>query len=228
MLVDKLLRASLLIVGGFDPQETIPPQDYDDAIETANMMLAAWATKGVIVHQVTTTEFTLQAGKADYTIGSSADLDTARPNRIVGGFFRLSGIDYPLEVIGRDDYNSISIKTTPGIPKYLYYYPAFPVATVNLYQVPDAAYTMSLDALQPITALSRDTELNLPPEYEEAIKYNLALRMAPIYRSPLRAEVVQLAENSYRALSVQPIPAASFDGVPGKRNFYGAGSINTL
>ena len=120
-------------------------------------------------------------------------------------------------------------KTIAGIPYLLYYYPSYPSATVHLYAVPSDTYTLSLDSLKPITALVLDTDMNMPPEYEEAIKWNLAVRLAPDYKATPRPDVVQLARTSYAALSIQPIPMAFCPDAPGNnsrgrdRNFIQSG-----
>jgi hypothetical protein len=41
-----------------------------------------------------------------------------------------------------------------------------------------------------------DTEIELPPGYEDAIIYNLSVRLAPEYGKPMRADLVGLAMDS--------------------------------
>lgn len=229
MDVTRLIRSAIKAASSVDTHSTIDPAEYEDALESANMMLALWATQGLVVHHVITEQLTLVAGQASYTIGSSGNFNTSRPSRLVGGFIRDSNdTDSTIEIIDRERYNLLSNKDTEGIPKYLYMNPVYPLATIYVYFVPDAAYTLSLDSLKPLTALTLDTELNMPPEYQEAIKWNLAVRLAADYKTSPRNDVVALAEESMKALSIQPIPAAFCDGVPGVRIYTGAGSIYTM
>lgn len=229
MNVTRLLRTAIKAASSVDISDTIDPAEYEDALESVNMMLALWATKGLVVYHVVTEQLALVAGQESYTIGTGGNFNTTRPNRLIGGFIRDSNnTDSPIEIVSRDRYNSLSNKETEGIPRYLYYYPAYPLGTIYVYFSPLENYTLSLDSLKPLTALTLDTTLALPPEYEEAIKWNLAVRLAPDYKTTPRADVVALAEESYKALSVQPVPEAVCDGAPGLRIYNGAGSIYTL
>lgn len=216
IIVQRLLRAALKSLGVVDSHDAIDPVEYDDALESCNMMLKLCATKGLIVHHVITESFALAAGPSAYTIGPGGALDTSRPNRLAAAYLRdTNGTDYPLELISRDDWNRIPRKGVDGVPTSVYINPTFPLATLNLDYAPTAAYTLFLDSLKPLAELALENSLNLPPEYEEAIKYNLAVRLAPDYRVQAPPEVVALADNAYKALTIQPVPAATFDGVPG-------------
>lgn len=216
MNVNRLLRSAIKAASSVDSHTTIDPTEYEDALESCNMMLKLWATQGVIIHHVITEQFNLVVGQASYTIGDTANFNTSRPNQITGGFVRVSDTDYPIQIIDRDRYNSLR-KTDTGIPQYLYYYPTYPIATIYLYKVPDETYLMSIDSIKPLTELVLDADLNLPPEYEEAIKWNLAVRLAPDYKTTPRQDVVMMAKQSYNALSIQPIPAAFCNDAPGIR-----------
>lgn len=229
MNTTRLLRTAIKAASSVDNYSVIDPVEYEDALESANMMLALWAKTGLIVHHVVTEQFSISSGQSSRTIGTGGNFNTSRPNELVGGFIRDSNdYDYPLEIIDRDRYNALSNKDTQGIPKYLYFYPTYPTATIYIYFVPNETYTLSLDSLKPLTALTLDTTLNLPPEYEEAIKWNLAVRLAPDYKSKPRPDVIALAEESFKALSTQPVPTAYCEGAPGQRTYKGAGSIYTL
>jgi len=229
MIVSRLLRSAIKAASSVDNYDTIDPAEYTDALESCNMMLALWATKGLVVHHTITEQLSLIANQGSYTIGADGNFDTSRPNRLVGGFVRDSNNnDYPISIIDREEYNGLTNKNTTGIPRKLYIYPAFPLSTIYVYYVPDVNYTLSLDSLKPITVLELDSTLNLPPEYEEAIKWNLAVRLAPDYKQAPRPDVIELADNAYKALSTQPIPLAYCEGVPGLKTHNGAGSINNL
>lgn len=218
MIVQRLLRQCMKKIGVVDINNEPSPAEYEDALETINAMLKSWATQGLIVHHVVTENFPLVVGQGSYTIGTSGNFNTSRPNRIVGGYTRDdSNVDEQLYIIDRDKYNRIPDKTIQAQPCALYYYPAYPLGTIYFDTVPDDTYTLFIDSLKPLTELVLDAELNLPPEYEEAIIYNGAARLAPDYNRPAPAEVIGLAISSLATLSIQPVPEAQFDGIPGKR-----------
>jgi hypothetical protein len=56
-----------------------------------------------------------------------------------------------------------------------------PTLGVNLYPVPTAAHSLVAYSLKPLTALAAADTLSLPPGYTRAIRYNLAMELAPEY-----------------------------------------------
>lgn len=218
MIVQRILRQCMKKIGVVNIGSDMGAVHYEDALESINSMLKSWATQGLIVHHVVTENFPLVAGQGSYTIGTSGDFNTSRPNRIVGGYIRDdSNVDEPLYIIGRDKYNRIPDKTIQAQPCALYYYLTYPLGVIYFDTVPDDTYTLFIDSLKPLTELVLDAELNLPPEYEEAIIYNGAIRLAPDYNRDVPTEVAAIALSSYNALSIQPVPEAQFNGIPGRR-----------
>lgn len=49
---------------------------------------------------------------------------------------------------------------------------------------------------------SLDAEFNMPPEYEEAIRYNLTIRFCEMYQYPLNPNTVLLAKAALNTLRV--------------------------
>lgn len=218
MTVQRLLRQCLKKIGVVDRNTEPEAVEYEDALESVNSMLKSWATQGLVVHHVVTENFPLVVGQGSYTIGSTGNFNTSRPNRIVGGYTRDdSSVDEHLYIIDRDKYNRIPDKTVRAQPCALYYYPTFPLGIIYFDTVPDDTYTLFIDSLKPLAELTLDADLTLPPEYEEAIIYNGAIRLAPDYNRPVPPEVAVIADSSFKALSIQPVPEAQFDGIPGRR-----------
>lgn len=216
MIVNRLLKQAIRKTGALDLLAEPEPTEYENALESANSMLKTWAVNGLVTFHIVKENFALEAGKADYTIGTDGDFNTARPNQVVVGFLRDSnGYDYPVKVIDREKYNSLPVKTLSARPTEIYVYPTFPLSTIYTNTEPDQAYTLYLDSLKPLTALALDTELNLPPEYEEAIIYNLAMRLCPDYGRQVPVIVAKVADDSLKALSIQPVPESNMEGVPG-------------
>lgn len=219
MILSRLLRSSLKALGVVDSFSEPEAVQYEDALEALNSMLKSWASRGLVTYHVVTEQLSLVAGTSSYTIGTPGAFNTVRPNKVVGGYLRdSSNADSTLEIIARDDYNGIIVKNVSGRPCELYYRPSYPLGIIYFDAEPDQAYTLFLDSLKPLTALSvLDEDINLPTEYEEAIKWNLAVRLAPDYGVPPRADVVALAKSTYDDLSIQPVPQADFEGVPGNK-----------
>lgn len=186
----------LIQVIGVDQSPTA--QEAADGIYALNCMLDAWSIERLMVYQVQQAGHVWLSGNASRTIGSGGDFNAARPIRIEpkGTFFRTSSnYDYPVGVYPRSDYDNIVQKSAGGsIPDHLFYDDNFPTRTLYAYPVPSETLTLYLNtwkALQQFTALT--TSLSLPPGYQGAIEYNLAVWMAPEFGAAAKAAARDIA-----------------------------------
>jgi|SRR5579862_9457508 len=122
-------------------------------------------------------------------------------------------IDYPLAIISaREEYNRIAIKGLSTFPSAAFYDAAFPTGSVYFWPVPPAGqfelHIATKGVLPVYTTLTDD--LNLPPEYVEALIWTLAVRFAVMFgTAPMPAHVgaMQQALSVLRMANVQ-IPEA--------------------
>lgn len=218
MVVQELLKAAIRKTGAADLRSEPEPEEYQNALDAINGMLKSWAVRGLVTYHIVSENFSLVAGQSSYTIGATGNFNTSRPNQLVGGFIRDSnGTDYPFLIIDREKYNSIPVKTLSARPEELYFYPTFPLAIIYTDTAPDQVYTLYLDSLKPLTELTLEAELNLPPEYEEPLIYNTAIRLCPDYHVEPSRVVVTIAAESLKALSIQPVPESNLQGTPGNQ-----------
>ena len=147
--------------------------------------------------------FSLVAGTNTYTVGSSGAFNTVRPFRIESAYIRDSNNnDTILEILSdMARYDSIATKTTQGKPYILFYDPQMSLGKVYLYYTPNEACTLSWSAWKPVTQVATSaTALTFPPGYERALKYNLAVEMAPEYGRSVTPEVAVIAQESKRVI----------------------------
>ena len=223
MTVSDAIKRSLRLARIIDAGEDVDAALLSDGLATLNSMLASWSAGRNAIYAPVTKTHTLVSGTASYTIGSGADIDTPRPKRILTAFARLSNIDYDIDVISNEDYQKFAFKTSPGTPDCLYHETTYPNATIYLYPVPDQAYTLNLKLWSPFTVYTTVTEsLALPEEYEDAICYNLAPRLAAENSDECSSTVVSLAISTFKelkSLNSQPIPKICTDPLKkGKRS----------
>ena len=222
--VQDIVTASLRLLGVIATGETPEAEDLQDSREALNLMLGNWSAKRLLVPVLTEENFTLVVGTGTYTIGTGATFSTARPIRIESAFIRDSeNIDTPLEIISRDKYNDRVLKTTEGRPEDLFYEDTYANGTIKLLYVPDEAYTLFINSWKAFTQFSAlDTTISLPDEYLEALKYNLAVRIAPEYEISVRPEVVGIALDTYKTLKNLNAPdmTAEMDDALLYRNTY--------
>ena len=164
-------------------------------------MLSSWSAEGLAVPWYTTEDFTLTIGQDTYTIGvtgDSPDLVTAtgRPLKIVDAWIVLDSRDYPIDVtMSKLRYGRIFDKTKDGRPRKLYYDPQYPKGTIQFDFEPDVAYALTLVSEKVLVQpASGATTFSLPLEYNEAIIYNLAIRLSIDEDMQLPREVFAIAE----------------------------------
>jgi hypothetical protein len=196
-----LITAAMDDAGIIGVGQTPLAEDTNKALSRLNAMIAQWSRRRWLVYHLVDIVFT-GTGALSYSIGPGGDISANRPDRIESGYFRqLAGlpgnnVDYPLAILqSREDYNQIVLKTMPSVPAYVFYDSDFPLGNIFIWPLPNSTYEMHLSvkpALQSFPALN--TEFALPPEYEEAIRLNLAVRLRVAYQLQPDAGLIGLAK----------------------------------
>lgn len=114
-------------------------------------------------------------------------------------------IDYPLiQLSSYEEYSRIGLKQLITFPRWYFYNPTSPCGELFLYPVPMINYFQVHIVFPEFLPgnIQLDTQLNLPPEYWEAVVYSLAVRLAGVYgvTSPQMAEIIRIAENAQRTI----------------------------
>lgn len=111
-----------------------------------------------------------------------------RPLRILDAFLRqVSGAnDSPVKVISRDEYNRFGMKASAGTPVQLYYDPQVFSGQIQLYPTfTSVDQFLFIEFTKPIDDfVSSSDDFDLPQEWGMALKFNLALILAPEYEVP--------------------------------------------
>jgi len=205
MTVQKLIEASLRKLGVIASGETPEVTILNDSLEMLQMMLRLWASKRILVYASTKESFSLVVGRASYTWGSGGNITTARPNSIIGAYVRdTDGNDSMIEIISEGQYRAKSDKSSTGTVESLFYHPLYPLGYLYLFPTSDTTDTMYVDSLKPFTETSSFDALTstvaFPPNYEEALVYNLAVRLASDFGKTISQETALVASNSYDTL----------------------------
>lgn len=182
----------------------LTPKATDDtrALRAFQNMLSSWSAEGLLVPYYDTENFTLTIGKAVYTIGSGGDLNTVRPVRMAKAFIRISDYDYNVAVdMTKSEYSDIASKGADGRPRRLYYDPQYPLGNIKFDYEADEAYDFHLISEKPLLDVAAITDtLSLPLEMNEALVYNLAIRLASQKKIKLEPHVFALAKSSKMTL----------------------------
>lgn len=209
-----VVRGALRLIGVVTPIEPPSAEEADDALSVMNQMLASWASSRMSSASVPLTSFALTAGDGEYTIGDGGDIDTIQPTGLYRAHVTNGGLDYPVRLISLGEYQDIADKSSTGdIPEVMAIRPGYPLATLYLYPVPGTGNTLVMDKIAPMADLALGDEMPYPPVAIRAIRYNLAIELAPEYGAKVPTEIVAIADQSmqaWRRVNLQT-PAATFD-----------------
>ena len=203
MLVSELLNASLRKIGGLSQGETIEATRQAEALAALQSMLRLWGAIGTTVYYTTWENVPMTDGKTSYTWGTDGDIDTPRPNSLLGAC--ILGEERPLTIMSDREYRSIPDKSAAGVSKNIYIDYTYPLATAYVYPVPaTGTYTLMLNSLKPFVETDSfdavGKTLAFPVYYEEPLICNLALRLAPEYGRTANEDLKYLASMGLEAL----------------------------
>jgi hypothetical protein len=180
--VRDLITGAMRLMGVTNKGEAISADEAADGLVRLNELIASWANDSLLCFARIWENFPITAGVGIYTIGTGQTLNTDRPIQIISGYTSLNNIDFPIKFIPDDDYalkiSQKSIQTTwPYIGNYDN---AFPTANIRLWPVPNGATTLFLQSEKQLTAFPNiNTPIALPPGWDKALRYNLAIDYAP-------------------------------------------------
>ena len=188
MTVQDIVDFALTTIGRLGPGRSAGAAESGWAFKVLNGMVDSWKSERLFVYVTTRTLFNIVANQQVYTIGpSGADFTAERPERIelAGYIFQTSTpkIEQPLVILSYQEWAALSPKAlTSTIPYFLYYEPYVPLGKISIYPVPTLNSQIALylwKQLDEFAALT-DTVI-VAPAYREALEYNLAVRLAPMF-----------------------------------------------
>ena len=189
-----LIKAALRSIGVIATGETPTSEELADGLEALKFMLRSWSAKNINIFALTRQAATLN-GASSYTIGSGGTINTTRPVKILSA----ESADYPIEMIDFATYQRLNLSNSSGYCEKMWYNPLYPLGFI--YPWPLSSEAITLNCLTPLTdPTAITTSITFPPEYDEAIKYNLAIRLAPEYQRNVSKEVVAIATESLKTL----------------------------
>jgi hypothetical protein len=201
VLVSDAIAYALRISGVLGVGQVALPQDTADALTALALMMAQWQRKRWLVYRLDEHSTAAVPGKGIYTIGPDPTADIPfpeRPGSIESAFLRqLSGtttpnsfpVDFPLHrIASREEWGRVSLKFLRSWPSSFFYDPALPNGGIYIWPVPmqklfDLYFMVPTDIR---VSLLPDTDLDkyLPAETDEALVYNLAMRLRLNYQLP--------------------------------------------
>jgi len=190
-----LIKAAMRSINVIATGETPTAAELADGLEALKIMLRSWSAENIMIYSISQDTLTM-TGAASYTIGSGGDVNTTWPEEIKGA---VVDTIYPVEVIGEARYRDLKRSNLSSRAAYLYYNPAYPLGV--LYPWPKGGSSMVIDSLKALTdPTSLTSSVQFPTSYDAAIKFNLALHLAPEYGKQPSPLVLKEARDSKRTI----------------------------
>lgn len=195
-----MIKKSLRLISAIGQANPTPTAGQaTDSLAALNSMLESWSIQRLFVYKIYDETVSWTSGQSSRTIGSGGNFSTTRPSRVLDGFTRISNIDYPYRSIDKDEYDAIANKTIQSsYPDVIYYDNTASLGVLYAYPVPNATLSIHLNTWKQLQSFAALTDVvALPPGYQRAIEYNLAIELQGEYPDlPLPDSVVRIAGQS--------------------------------
>ena len=203
-IIEIALRKSGVV--GID--EAIEQPMLNDALDDANDLLAQWSRSRYLVYHLVTYGIP-STGAQTYAAGLGLPVNiNPRPDRLESAFLRLNPtaplpVDLPLDIIpSMEDYNRIVLKKLGTLAWRIFYDPAWPTGVLYPWPIPQASiysiFATFKETLPRFPALI--TPVNLPPEYQPALKWCLAEVFRESYQIPSSPMISKFARRALNAI----------------------------
>ena len=196
-----LIRLSLKTASVEGIGQTPDSEEVNDVFTVLNAMLGTWNRKRWLIWNLFDISC-VSTGAQSYTLGTGQDLDTPRIDRLEYAYVRIlptqngQTVDMPLQIIeAHEDYAAYSTKALVSFPMCAFYNSTYPIGNVYVYPIPAAdqfeIHVIVKAALTQFANLT--TAISLPPEYTDALIWNLAARIRPMFGLPPEPSITALA-----------------------------------
>lgn len=211
------ISSAMRLIGVLASGEQPEAAEAADALVISNSMLDAWTAERLMIFTVNRSgPYTLTPGQQTYTLGPGGgtfNLTATRPPRITGmGVIVLTNplqpLELPVEMLTDEQWAAIPVKNIQSsIPLRCWDDGGFPQRTLSFWCVPNTVVQIVPYVWQALTKFADlTTDYTFPEAYEKAIRYSLAVDLAPEYGAELRPEVVSQALSSRAAIKSMNSP----------------------
>lgn len=194
--VSQFIESTLRLIRVLDSGESATATELNDGLTSLNQLIGSWSAAGVPIYTesrdtIPTTGFPFYP------------MPGPRPIRLTSAQVINSGVSFPVAIVPSEVWTQPKDRSaTSKFAKELYYDGAFPTGNVNVWPLVAAGGILEIYSLKPLgTFSSLNDILNLPPGYEQALRFALASVLAPEYGSALPPELAGNAQAAQAAIS---------------------------
>lgn len=212
-LITSAMRTLGILAGGESPSAS----EGEDALEILNEMIDSWNADRLAIYTTGSNDFPLILGQQSYTLGTGGDFDIPRPARIDGMSAILlndpnNPVEVPMAMFTVEQWqNEVPVKIVTGnFPQICYDTGDFPLRVLNMWPIPTLEQnSVRIYGWQALAAQTLSSDVNFPPGYAEAFRYNLAGRLAPMFGVTPTPVVIALAVQGLARVKTMNAPDLS-------------------
>lgn len=185
-----LITAAMRLIGAIGTGETPTANEANNAQSSLNDMIDSWSNDQLLVYAKAYEAFPLVVNQQSYQFGTGApdfNSTSGRPLKIEDiNFQQVSGsttVELPIQILNQDEWAAITVKTiTSNLPTKMWPQFTYPYVTLWFWPIPLVTSNVIIWSWKPLTQITNlSTAIALPPGYNKALRYNLALELAPEY-----------------------------------------------
>jgi hypothetical protein len=200
-----IVESALKKIGALAAGETATSEDATDGLARLNSLIDLWKTERLTIALVARTVFEdVVAGTASYTMGDGGDIDIEQdpPTKLEGAATLENDSETPLAVFSDQEWKAITDKALQSAPQGVHYRRAAPLATVDVWPVPDdSAVDLVLYWGSPFSGFADlTTNYDLLPGHKNALEWNLAVELGPEFGRHPDALIIGKADNAKAAI----------------------------
>lgn len=196
---NSLIKGALRLLQVKEANEPISAAEGQDGLDALNELIDSWSNEDLMQHFRKEHSINYVSGQETYTVGVGGDFNVTRFLSIENAFTRDNGeSDWEIIEINNDQYQRIILKETESsYPRYFFYRPDFPLGEISVWPSPGESLEFHINVRTQLTQYTDiNTNLDFPPGYSRALRYNLAVEIAPEYKMNISPLIMKQAISS--------------------------------
>ena len=203
-----IISSSMRLIGALGTGETPSSAEGADGLQVLNDMIDSWKAERLMAFSILIEEFPLVAGQGTYTMGPGGNFNTARPVRIdrmsiVWLSNPLQPLELPIPYLTDWDWQNVPVKNIQtSLPTAVYDDGNFPLRNLTYWGLPTGQVNTRIYSWSQLTSFpDLFKDLQFPPGYAEAFRYNLAVRLI----AEMPGEYAQITVSATQTLAVESL-----------------------
>ena len=200
-----LVKGAMRLIGAIASGETPTSAEMSDGLSVLNEMIKSWSNDNLVVYQRPREVFSLVGGQQNYLMGSGQDFDSSRPTEITGIGVLRNGQEIPVHLLTADQWEKVTLKDlNQSFPTAAYCEVEGENLSIYFWPIPTDSDSVIVYSRKPFASFAAQSDVVLLADgYFRALRYNLALELAPEFGIEPSQLVYGIAKDSLAKIKRQ-------------------------